>query len=154
MDYGPVRELFAVGGAADPAAEMVRRLRDPGDASVLLRERLAYALELKNTEHNAQGTELDQRYRSSAVLPDPTAAEEVFARDPLLYLQATTRLGAKIPHVWLTDEDGRGPAGQWSTPHNPPEGPFDHPVTAQHLEPRASSPRRTISSRGPSSSWT
>lgn len=30
-----------------------------------------------------------------------------FARDPLLYLQATSRPGAKIPHVWLTDADGR-----------------------------------------------
>lgn len=106
VDYGPIRELFAVGGAADPVAEMVRRVDDPGDAGVQLRERLARALELKDTEHNAQGTELNQRYRSSAVLPDPAAAHEVFTRDPLLYLQATTRPGAKIPHVWLTDEDG------------------------------------------------
>jgi 2,4-dichlorophenol 6-monooxygenase len=40
------------------------------------------------------------------VIPDPDAGEEVWARDRGLYLQATTRPGAKIPHVWLVDESG------------------------------------------------
>ena len=53
------------------------------------------ALELKNHEFNAQGVEMNQRYVSSAVVPDATGDEEVWKRDPELYLQATTRPGAK-----------------------------------------------------------
>ena len=66
---------------------------------------------MKNTEFDAQGTELNQRYESCAVLPDPDAGEETWARDRGLYLQATTRTGAKLPHVWLVD----GAGGKTST---------------------------------------
>ena len=50
--------------------------------------------------------ELNQRYESAAVVPDPTAGEEVWPRHRELYLQATTRPGAKLPHAWLVDADG------------------------------------------------
>jgi 2,4-dichlorophenol 6-monooxygenase len=40
------------------------------------------------------------------VLPD-TDAPEVWARDRELYVQATTRPGAKIPHAWLVGLSGR-----------------------------------------------
>ena len=36
----------------------------------------------------------------------PQAGEETWRRDPQLYLQATTRPGAKIPHAWLVNERG------------------------------------------------
>ena len=51
--------------------------------------------------------ELNQRYDSAAVIPDPAAGEEQWARDEQLYLQATTRPGAKLPHAWLVGADGR-----------------------------------------------
>jgi len=51
--------------------------------------------------------ELNQRCVSGAVVSDPQAGEEVWKRDPQLYLQATTRPGAKIPHAWLIGSDGR-----------------------------------------------
>jgi 2,4-dichlorophenol 6-monooxygenase len=73
---------------------------------VKVREALVEALELKNQEFNAQGTELNQRYESRAVIADPYAGEEVWLRDKGLHLQPTTRPGAKIPHVWLVDADG------------------------------------------------
>ena len=79
----------------------------PGPNGVQAREALIAAIEYKNTEFNAQGTELNQRYQSSAVIPEPDAGEETWQRDPGLHLQATTRPGAKIPHVWLVDETGR-----------------------------------------------
>jgi 2,4-dichlorophenol 6-monooxygenase len=41
------------------------------------------------------------------VTPDPHAGEEVWERDRGLHLQATTRPGAKSPHVWLIDKTGR-----------------------------------------------
>ncbi len=71
------------------------------------RAALAKALELKNYEYNAQGVELNQRYASNAVLDDDLAAEEVWKRDPQLYLQATTRPGAKLPHAWVIDAGGK-----------------------------------------------
>ena len=71
-----------------------------------LRTRVAKALELKNHEFNAQGVELNQRYTSTAVVPDADAGTEVFVRDRELYVQPTTRPGAKIPHAWLVNADG------------------------------------------------
>ncbi|MCE4058717.1 hypothetical protein LXM60_00645 [Pandoraea sputorum] len=43
---------------------------------------------------------------STAVLPDGHARDEVWKRDQELYLQATSRPGAKIPHAWLIDKHG------------------------------------------------
>ena len=44
---------------------------------------------------------MNQRCVSAAVVPDPNAEEEVFIKDRQLYLQATTRPGAKLPHAGL-----------------------------------------------------
>jgi 2,4-dichlorophenol 6-monooxygenase len=106
IDYGPLNECFRTTGEADPVAAGLAKLRDPGPQGVAVREALREALELKNYEFNAHGVELNQRYESGAVVPDPAAGPEVFARDRQLYLQATTRPGAKLPHVWLVDERG------------------------------------------------
>ena len=83
------------------------KLKAPTTEGVALRERLYEALELKNTEFNAHGIELNQRYISTAVRPDPTVGDEEWPRHPELYLQATTRPGAKLPHAWLVGTDGR-----------------------------------------------
>ena len=106
LEYGPINEAFRTEGQADPVAAGLAKLRDPSPDGVKAREALIAAIELKNAEFNAHGTELNQRYESCAVIPDPAAGEEVWARDRGLYLQATTRPGAKIPHVWLVDETG------------------------------------------------
>ncbi len=107
VDYQPIADLFRDTDGDDPIGAGLARLRDPGAEGVTVRASLNEALLLKNTEHNAQGTELNHRYESAAVIPDEPAATEVWHRDPGLYLQATTRPGAKIPHVWLTDDAGR-----------------------------------------------
>jgi 2,4-dichlorophenol 6-monooxygenase len=106
VDYGPINEAFRTVGEADPVAAGLAKLTDPTLVGVEAREALVKAVEWKNTEFNAQGTELNQRYESRAVLPDTDAGEEVWARDKGLYLQATTRPGAKLPHVWLVNETG------------------------------------------------
>ena len=106
IDYGPINEAFRTVGAADAVEAGLAKLRDPSPSGVKAREALIEAIEWKNTEFNAQGVELNQRYTSSAVLPDSTDAE-TWRRDPQLYLQATTRPGAKLPHVWLVNEAGR-----------------------------------------------
>jgi 2,4-dichlorophenol 6-monooxygenase len=69
---------------------------------VALREAIAF----KDYEFNCHGVELDQRYESSAVLPDGSPPEQP-VRDPELYSHATSRPGAKLPHAWLTTDHRR-----------------------------------------------
>lgn len=107
LDYAPIKAVFRVEGAANPVEAGIARFKDAGPEGVRARQAAQAALELKNTEFNAQGVEMNQRYQSSAVIPDPKAGEEVWKRDPGLYLQATTRPGAKIPHAWLVDRRGQ-----------------------------------------------
>lgn len=107
VDYGPLNQCFRDKAAADPVATGLTQLADPGPEGVARRAALAKALDLKNYEFNAHGVELNQRCVSGAVVSDPQAGEEVWKRDPQLYLQATTRPGAKIPHAWLIGSDGR-----------------------------------------------
>lgn len=105
-DYAGLREWFDQ-SADDPVAAGLVDLKAATPKGVALRGRLYEALELKNTEFNAHGVELNQRYVSSAVVPDLSTAPEVWEQDRELYLQATTRPGAKLPHAWLVGHDGR-----------------------------------------------
>ena len=107
VDYGPLNQCFRDPSAANPVEAGLAELADPGIKGQARRTALAEALQLKNYEFNAQGVELNQRCVSAAVIPDPDAGEEVWKRDPQLYLQATTRPGAKLPHAWLVGRDGR-----------------------------------------------
>ncbi|MEV4644961.1 FAD-dependent monooxygenase [Saccharopolyspora sp. NPDC049357] len=108
FDYAPLREAFAAASdSEDPAADGLAKIRARTPEGAKARAALAEAIDLKNYEFNAQGVELNQRYDSEAVVPDAKAVEEVWHRDRQLYLQATTRPGAKIPHTWLVDEHGR-----------------------------------------------
>lgn len=104
-EYAGLREWFDH-DSTDPVRAGLAQLKEPSPRGVALRERLYEALELKNTEFNAHGVELNQRYHSAAVVADPTAGEETWRRDPQLYLQATTRPGAKLPHAWLVGAVG------------------------------------------------
>jgi 2,4-dichlorophenol 6-monooxygenase len=106
LDYAPLNRCFRDPDAPNPVEAGLAELADPGEKGAARRKQLAEALELKNTEFNAQGVELNQRCVSGAVIPDAGAGEEVWKRDRQLYLQATTRPGAKIPHAWLVGSDG------------------------------------------------
>jgi len=107
VDYAPLNRCFRDSDAKDPVAAGIEKLADPGPEGQARRAALGEALRLKNYEFNAQGVELNQRYTSAAVIPDPGATEEQWAKDPQLHLQATTRPGAKLPHAWLVGADGR-----------------------------------------------
>ncbi|GAA5184723.1 FAD-dependent monooxygenase [Rugosimonospora acidiphila] len=63
------------------------------------RQLLREAIDFKDYEFNTLGVELNQRYRSAAVVPDGT--EPTFPRDEQLYHHPTTWPGAKLPHAWL-----------------------------------------------------
>ncbi len=117
LDYAPLNRCFRDAMAADPVTAGLQELASENAQGAVRRSALAEALELKNYEFNAQGVELNQRYRSAAVIgdtgrdadsdADADAQAEAWKRDPQLYLQATTRPGAKIPHTWLVGADGR-----------------------------------------------
>ncbi|MFM0147615.1 FAD-dependent oxidoreductase [Paraburkholderia sp. RL18-085-BIA-A] len=106
LDYAPIKAVFSVEGAENPVAAGIARFKDPGPEGAKARQAAEKALELKNREFNAQGVEMNQRYSSSAVIPDGQVGAEEWKRDQELYLQATTRPGAKIPHAWLIDKHG------------------------------------------------
>jgi 2,4-dichlorophenol 6-monooxygenase len=107
VEYAQFNDCFRVPGAENPIAAGIALFRNPGPEGVARRRAIQEALDLKQTEFNAQGFEMNQRYRSSAVLEDSGAEPEKWLRDPLLYNQATTRPGAKIPHAWLVGRDGK-----------------------------------------------
>lgn len=106
LDYAPLNACFKVADADDPVAAGIARFRDPGPEGVAARQAVMDALDLKNTEFNAQGVEMNQRYNSTAVVADAGSAEERWSRDPVLFAQLTTRPGARLPHAWLVDETG------------------------------------------------
>ena len=105
-DYEPLQKALRVAGSDTPVAAGIKRIKSSGQDGVEARKLLSEALALKQYEFNAQGVELNQRYTSSAIIADSPGEEEVWEKDPQLYLQATTRPGAKIPHVWLVDRNG------------------------------------------------
>jgi 2,4-dichlorophenol 6-monooxygenase len=107
LDYAPLNACFRVPGAANPVLAGLDLLKQPGPEGQARRRALLEAIRLKDTEFNAEGLELNQRYASNAVIPDADSGPEVFVRDPVLYVQPTTRPGAKLPHAWLVDTTGR-----------------------------------------------
>lgn len=105
VEFGPVRAALRT--AEGSTESMLALLRDPGERGVAARADLAAAIRGKDGEFNAHGVELNQRYRSRAVIEDPHQATDPIAVDEELFAIATTRPGAKLPHAWLVGTDGR-----------------------------------------------
>lgn len=104
-DYAPLNELLR-GERTKSDRSFVELLQDSGPEGIAARDALVVAVDRKNYEFNAQGVEMNQRYRSRAILTDEDAEPEVWRRDRELYLQASTRPGAKLPHSWLVNAKG------------------------------------------------
>lgn len=105
FDYKHLKEVFGFDHGITTQKQMLERIFAEDEQGAEIREKLFNALEIKNFEFNAQGVELNQRYTSNAVIAE--SEHEVFEKDEQLYLQATTRPGAKIPHTWLINEKGQ-----------------------------------------------
>jgi 2,4-dichlorophenol 6-monooxygenase len=106
-DTGAIFEALGLNDTSD-VAQMWRNMEarkggTPGAAAQ--REKLRQAIAHKSYEFNTHGVEMNQRYRSAAVVSDG-APEPSFGRDPELYYHPTTWPGARLPHVWL-QKDGR-----------------------------------------------
>jgi 2,4-dichlorophenol 6-monooxygenase len=106
--FGPIFQALGIGGGSDDEGivKAMAACRADDAAGAARRRELEAAIRLKDYEFNAHGVEFNQRYRSAAVLGDDGAAE-IWAQDPELYHQPTTRPGAKLPHTWLVDAAGR-----------------------------------------------
>ncbi len=101
-EFGPIFESLGLLSTKDPE-QMKRNMEARKDATpeaAERRERLRQAIAHKSYEFNAHGVEMNQRYRSDAIVTDGTP-EPAYTRDPELYYQATTWPGARLPHVWL-----------------------------------------------------
>lgn len=70
------------------------------------REAIRDAIAFKKYEFDAHGVEMNQRYRSGAVVTDGQPEPE-FTLDSDLHYQPTTWPGARLPHAWLYARDGR-----------------------------------------------
>lgn len=99
------RIIFALGldGTADAEVLDARLavLAAPGPEGEATRAAMREAVAYKSYEFNCHGVEHNQRYASTAVVPDGTPMPE-YRRDAELYAQPTTWPGAKVPHTWVT----------------------------------------------------
>lgn len=105
-EFGPIFEALGMTGGTDYEkirASMDARC-DAGDVAEAQREALRQAIAFKKYEFDAHGVEMNQRYRSDAIVTDG-APEPEFTQDPELHYQPTTWPGARLPHVWLFDHD-------------------------------------------------
>jgi 2,4-dichlorophenol 6-monooxygenase len=104
-DYAALSDLLAA--QPDGTRPRIELIGDSSPDGARVRAALASAVERTNLEFNAHGVEINQRYRSGAVVPDGRDAAQDWPRDQTLYHQPSARPGAKLPHAWLVDGRGR-----------------------------------------------
>ncbi|MEM9307928.1 MAG: FAD-dependent monooxygenase [Pseudomonadota bacterium] len=105
-EFGPIFEALGMAGGDDIAkikASMDART-NPGEAGEKQREALRQAIAFKKYEFDAHGVEMNQRYKSPAIITDGQM-EPAFELDAELHYQPTTWPGARLPHVWVFDHD-------------------------------------------------
>ncbi|WP_380165216.1 FAD-dependent oxidoreductase [Jannaschia sp. R86511] len=123
-DTGRIMAALELDDTSDPdrLTAALEARKQPGPAGEKVRTALREAIAYKSYEFNAHGVEHNQRYASTAVVPDGTPMPP-YRRDPELYAQATTWPGAKLPHTWVTrdghrtstlDLAGRGEFSLWT----------------------------------------
>jgi 2,4-dichlorophenol 6-monooxygenase len=83
---------------------MDARCNDTADAEKQ-REAIRQAIAHKVYEFDAHGVEMNQRYKSGAVVTDGQP-EPAFEKDAELHHQPTSWPGARLPHVWLFGAEG------------------------------------------------
>ncbi|MEM9756256.1 MAG: FAD-dependent monooxygenase, partial [Pseudomonadota bacterium] len=106
-EFGPIFEALGMTGGTDYAkikANMDARCGTHAEAEAQ-RAALNAAIAFKKYEFDAHGVEMNQRYRSDAIVTD-RQIEPDFTLDAELHYQPTTWPGARIPHSWLFDRSG------------------------------------------------
>jgi 2,4-dichlorophenol 6-monooxygenase len=106
-EFGPIFEALGLTESTDPEvmqANMDKRCDATAEAEqqrAAIREAIAF----KKYEFDAHGVEMNQRYKSGAVVTDGQM-EPAYELDAELHYQPTTWPGARLPHAWLFDRDG------------------------------------------------
>ncbi len=107
VEFSPIFEALGMTGGSD--IEKIKENMDArcGSGSEAEAQRIALdaAIEFKKYEFDAHGIEMNQRYRSEAIVTDGQG-EPPFNLDADLHFQPTTWPGARIPHSWLFDAAG------------------------------------------------
>lgn len=101
-EFGPIFKALGLLDTKDPEkmkANMAARRADT-PAAERQRKALREAIAYKVYEFDCHGVEMNQRYRSNAVVPDGTA-DPGFREDAELYSQQCTYPGVRLPHVWI-----------------------------------------------------
>jgi 2,4-dichlorophenol 6-monooxygenase len=106
-EFGPIFEALGMTGGTD--IEKIKANMDArcgtGPEAEAQRAALNKAIAFKSYEFDAHGVEMNQRYRSAAIVGDGSA-EPAFEKDAELHYQPTTWPGARLPHVWVFDAAG------------------------------------------------
>ena len=106
-EFGPIFKALGLLDSVDPVKmqqNMDARCDDTPEAEEQ-RRKIREAIAFKVYEFDAHGVDMNQRYRSDAIVTDGQA-EPVDAKDRELHYLATTWPGARVPHVWVFKPDG------------------------------------------------
>ncbi|BCH67230.1 2,4-dichlorophenol 6-monooxygenase (plasmid) [Agrobacterium vitis] len=101
-ETGPIFAALGMSEGVDPE-QMQKNLEartDGTEAAEQQREAIRKAIAFKKYEFDAHGIEMNQRYRSDAIVTDGQI-EPDFLLDADLHHQPTTWPGARLPHAWL-----------------------------------------------------
>lgn len=93
---------------ADTLAKAIADLQAPTPEGEEIRAAFDTAVKDTLLCYNTHGVELNQHYRSAAVVTDGEQ-EPPAARDEEIYYHATTFPGRHLPHVWVTKDQRRVP---------------------------------------------
>ena len=105
-EFGPIFEALGMTGGTD--IEKIQASMDArcgtDAAAARQRDAIREAIAFKKYEFDAHGVEMNQRYKSDAVVTDGQM-EPDFTLDAELHYQPTTWPGARLPHVWVFDHE-------------------------------------------------
>jgi 2,4-dichlorophenol 6-monooxygenase len=107
-EFGPIFEALGMDGGVDHD-KIKRSMNGRADATPQAekqRAALRKAIAFKNYEFDCHGVEMNQRYVSSAIHADGQK-EPAFTKDKELHYAPTTWPGARLPHVWVFDGQGK-----------------------------------------------
>lgn len=107
-EFGPIFEALGMDGGVDHEkiqSNMDARC-DTGEKAEMQRAALRQAIAFKKYEFDCHGVEMNQRYSSGAVVPEK-GTPPGDGIDMELHYVPTTFPGARLPHVWVFDRNGR-----------------------------------------------
>ena len=101
-EFGRIAKALGLEPGQTPAERRaaISALTSATPDGIACRQRWRETIAAKHRTFHALGLELNQTYRSHAIVQDGTP-EPVFDRDPELFHHATTWPGSRLPHCWL-----------------------------------------------------